>query len=309
MRTRRWGSKMELGIMKAATLALAIIAIGTAAAIAVPSSPPEATVEPSTSVPAPEMTGPNGTRFGEIPSSAPGIVLTVEDTKVKIRRVADVHSIVTTSNCPSHWNVTGNTIRQVAQSQPQKGVTLRAGAGGAQITLNGRLYQLPQGADGSIKSLKVENGVVTINGKQIEPLPGSPSPGAGPDTLEISVPESYLGGLSFSSQGTSSIDIDQWKNGPLVANLSGSSSLTAGNLSKLEKVVLNVTGSGNVSVDNMSTKTLVANIEGSGAIVVKNGTADISNATVSGTGMMSLKGKYKNLKKSVQGAGVIDVQE
>jgi hypothetical protein len=260
-------------------------------------------------LPNPDTTNPSGTKFGQIDSSAPAIILTVEDTRVKIRRSADVQNIITTSSCPSHWSVKGNAIRQVVQSQPQKGVTLRAGAGGAQITLNGQLYQVPQGADGGIHSLKVENGVVTINGKKLEPLSGSASPGVGPDTLEIAVPQSYAGGLSIASQGSSSIDIDEWKGGPIEANLGGSSTLTAGNLSKLERIYINVSGTGNAEVNNLNTKVLVANIDGRGTIKVNNGSAATSNATVSGDGTIMLKGKYPNLKKAVRGNGVIDVQE
>jgi hypothetical protein len=279
------------------------------AALAVPSTPADANLKVPPAMTTPDVTGPSGTKFGQIDGTAPRIVLTVEDTSVKIRRAPGISFITTTSNCPSHWNVQGNVIRQVVQSQPQKGVTLRAGSGGANITLNGQLYAIPQGVDGGIHSLKVENGVVTINGKKVEPLAGSTSPGVGPDTLEITVPENYSGGLSFTSQGTSSIDIDQWKNGPLEANIGGTSSLKVGNLSKLEKTIINVNGSGTAVVDNLSTKVLVANIEGAGIIDVKNGTADTSNATVSGTGVLRLRGEYKNMRKAVQGNGVIDVRE
>src|SRR5205823_11000460 len=112
-------------------------------------------------------------------------------------RVPGARSISASSNCPSHWNITGNVIRQVGMSTAQKGVTLRADGMGAQVTLNGQVYQLPQGSDGSIHSLKVENGVVTINGQKLQPLAGSGKPGGctGPDTLDLAVPDNYSGAL------------------------------------------------------------------------------------------------------------------
>src|SRR4051812_5884008 len=93
-----------------------MFAVGLAVILAMPAPPVPTPTEPNLQVPptmpTPAVTTASGTKFGQINSAAPGIVLTVEDTKVKIRRSADVHEIVTTSNCPSHWNVQGNVIRQ-----------------------------------------------------------------------------------------------------------------------------------------------------------------------------------------------------
>ncbi len=267
---------------------------------------------PSVSLPNPEIPeSPSGpVVFAQIQTSMPGIVLNVESVKVTVRHAATADSISVASNCPAHWNVNGNTVRQVALSSTQKGVSLHASGAGAEVTVNGHIYQLPQGSDGAIHSLKVENGQVIINGQKLDPLPGSNVPGdcTGPDALEVTVPQSYEGGLELICTGTSSAQLDSWQKGPLVVSLAGQSSLTTGPLKKLEKAVIDVQGSGSAQIADLTAHALVANITGSGTLTVSNGSADMSNATISGTGSMHLKGSYKNLKKSVNGTGTIQIE-
>lgn len=249
--------------------------------------------------------------FAQISTSSPEVALSVESAHVKIRRVPAQQDIVVLSNCPKHWNVTGGVIRQVALSTTQKGVQLRADAAGAHVVVNGRVYQLPRDSDGAIRSLKVENGVVLINGRALEPLPGSDKPGSctGPDALEVTVPDQYSGGLTIYCRGRSTVAVDSWKGGNLVASLSGEAALSAGKVSGLKKAVVDVQGTGTAQIDGLWAKAFVANINGGGSVKVNSGVADMSNATVSGTGSIELTGQFRNLKKSVQGTGSVTVTE
>ena len=249
--------------------------------------------------------------FATISTSVPEIILSAESVKISVRRLAGGDDIKVSSNCPAHWYVRNNIVRQVALSTTQKGVSLRADATGAQVLANGRIYQLPRDSDGAVRSLKIEDGRVIINGQQLQPLPGSDVPGSctGPDLLEVQVPDNYSGGLLLSCQGASQVAVDSWQGGSLVASLHGQSTLVTGRLQGLAKAVVDVDGSASAQIKGLSTKAFVANINGSGNVSVDNGSADISNATISGSGTMTLKGKFKNLKKSVNGTGTIQVIE
>ncbi len=250
-------------------------------------------------------------QFARVGASASEIVLLVESARVTIRRQGTAEEISVASNCPAHWNVTNHVIRQAAMSTTQKGVSMSADSAGARIILNGKIYPLAQGSDGSIRNLQVKDGVVTINGRQLQPLPGSDVPGncTGPDLLEVTVPEAYAGGLTVSCRGGSGVTIDSWTGGSLIANLSGSSTLSADSLKGLEKAVIDVNGDGKARIKSLASRAFVANINGGGSVQVDNGTAQLSNATVSGAGTMTLRGKFGNLKKSVAGSGNIDVTE
>lgn len=264
------------------------------------------TVEPATSMP---TKVPDLVSFAKLAPTVPDILLAVEGVKVNIRHAATATEIGIFSNCPAHWNVRGNVIRQVALSTAQKGVSLRADAFGGQVAVNGRIYQLPKGSDGAIRNLKISDGVVMANGQKLEPLVGSDVAGSctGPDTLEIVVPSSYVGGLELYCQGASEIALDTWQGGSIIANLNGASKLQAGKLQKLSKTVIDVQGTGQAQIKELLTKAFVANINGAGSVSVESGRADMSNATISGTGTMTFHGRFDNLKKSVNGTGTITI--
>lgn len=249
--------------------------------------------------------------FAKIPSSADEIVLSVETVKVSLRRVAGAKEMTVSSNCPGHWNVSGNVIRQVAFSSTAKGVSIRADATGAQAMVNGRIYQLPRDSDGAVRSLKIESGQVVINGRKLDPIPGSdvPGPCTGPEVLDVQIPDSYKGGLTLSSHGAAEVQVDSWEGSKIVLLIHGTSSVEMGKVSGLAKLVIDIEGQGKARVKAVSTKALVANINGAGTLQVDSGSAEMSNATVSGSGTITLKGKFKNLKKSVNGGGDIQVTE
>jgi hypothetical protein len=249
--------------------------------------------------------------FAKIPASAEEIVLSVETVKVSLKRVPGAKEMNVASNCPGHWNVSGNVIRQVAFSSTAKGVSIRADATGAQAMVNGKIYQLPRDSDGAVRSLKIESGQVVINGRKLDPIPGSdvPGPCTGPEVLEVQIPESYKGGLVLSSHGAADIQVDSWEGSKIVLLIHGTSSVEMGKVSGLSKLVIDIEGQGKARVKGVSTKALVANINGAGTLQVDGGSADMSNATVSGSGTITLKGKFKNLKKSVNGGGDIQVIE
>lgn len=250
-------------------------------------------------------------RFATIPKESEDIGLAVETAKVTIRRAPGIEDIAVSSSCPSHWNVTGKVIRQVALSTLSQGVSVRADATGAQAIVNGKIYQLPSDSDGTVHSLKIENGQVIINGQRLEPLRGSDVPGTctGLDVLEVLVPENYAGGLILSCHGSADVNVDGWTGSNILLSLHGSSNVTAGKLNGLTKVVVDVDGLSKANIKGVSTKAFVANVNGSGGVTVGGGSAELSNATISGSGTITLKGKFRNLKKSVNGSGSIQVIE
>lgn len=250
--------------------------------------------------------------FAKIPGSAQEIGLSVESAvKVHVKRSAGIGEINVSSNCPGHWNVSGNVVTQVAMSSTSKGVSVRADAAGAKAIVNGHIYQLPRDANGAVHSLKIENGQVIINGQKLDPMPGSDVPGTctGPDMLEVEVPDHYSGGLIISCHGASDVKVDSWTGGTVMLSLQGNANVVTGNLHGLSKAVVDINGPGKAEIKAITAKTFVANSNNGGVLHVNSGSADMSNATISGSGSITLKGKFKNLKKSVNGEGNIQVLE
>lgn len=251
--------------------------------------------------------------FAHIPLTSESVGIMCEGVSVTIKRVADGDDISVYSSCPNHWSVRGHNIRQVAFATTQKGISIRADAGGTILTVNGRLYPMPADSNGTLHGLQIsqKDGKVTINGQQVEPIAGSDVPGncTGLDCLEVRVPNSYRGGLFLNSSGASTIAIDSWQGGSLIANLSGESNLTVGSLLDLSKAIFDIHGSGKAQIRTMFAQTLVANIDGGGCVQIDGGSAQLSNATVAGSGQIRLHGKFNNLKKAVSGNGKIDISE
>ncbi|MBI4532783.1 MAG: DUF2807 domain-containing protein [Candidatus Melainabacteria bacterium] len=250
-----------------------------------------------------------GMQFANIGTSMPEILLYIESAKVTIRQSHSEQSISLSSNCPSHWKVAGNSIRQVAMSSPFKGTVLRADAGGSYVVTNGKVYQLPLSASGAIRNLKVEKGSVLVNSQALEPMTGSDSPGSclGPDVLEVLVPHTYKGGLFISSQNNSSVDLDKWAGNSLTIKLYGLSTFLGEQLKCFGKAIIDIQGEGEAQVKGLSATTLVANIHGSGRVHVLGGNADTTTATVTGSGSVVLKGGFGTVSKSVNGNGTIEV--
>ncbi|GEM_PF-2380521 len=294
--------------LRARTVAGALQALAVCCLLPAPASNPQIGTPPSSLFDQPPS---SVIPFAEIPASAEEIALSVETVKVTVHRAAALDSVKVLSSCPSHWNVSGNVVRQVALSSTARGVAIRADATGAQAIVNGHIYQLPRDAEGAVHSLKIENGEVIINGQRLKPLPGSDVPGSctGPETLEIQVPDSYTGGLVLSCHGASDVQVDSWKGGTLVIMLHNQSTVSTGRLQGLAKAVVDIEGDSRAEIKDISTRAFVANINGSGTVFVGGGSADMSNATISGSGKMVLKGRFRNLRKSINGTGTIQVTE
>ncbi len=246
--------------------------------------------------------------FGHIPDNVEQIVLLVESARVLVKRVSGASDITVASSCPHNWNLSGQVIRQAGFSKPRAGVSMMADALGKRAIVNGHIYPLP---DGPIHGLTMSKDGVIVGEQKIEPLAGADVPGTTGegDLIEVRVPETYAGGLRLGCSGTSEVVVDSWKGGNLECTLLGDSSLSAGKLKSLQKTQVDMRGKGKAEIGALSTKVFVANISGSGTITVNGGSADISNATVSGDGVMTLKGNFKNLKKSIEGTGVINVTQ
>lgn len=246
--------------------------------------------------------------FGHIPESSPEIVLLVESARVVVKRVAGAGDIVVASNCPHNWNVSAAVVRQAGFSKPRTGVSMMSDALGSRAIVNGLIYPLPTGP---IHGLSMSKDGVVVGGQKVDPIAGSTVAGTtgSSDLVEVRVPESYGGGLRLGCAGASEVVVDSWKGGNVECTLLGESSLSAGKLKSLQKAQVDMRGKGKAEIGTLSTKVFVANIAGSGSIVVNGGQADISNATVSGDGVMTLKGNFKNLKKSIEGTGSINVTQ
>src|SRR5579885_526006 len=267
--------------LRARTVAGALQALAVCCLLPAPASNPQIGTPPSSLFDQPPS---SVIPFAEIPASAEEIALSVETVKVTVHRAAALDSVKVLSSCPSHWNVSGNVVRQVALSSTARGVAIRADATGAQVI---------------------------VNGQRLKPLPGSDVPGSctGPETLEIQVPDSYTGGLVLSCHGASDVQVDSWKGGTLVIMLHNQSTVSTGRLQGLAKAVVDIEGDSRAEIKDISTRAFVANINGSGTVFVGGGSADMSNATISGSGKMVLKGRFRNLRKAINGTGTIQVTE
>jgi hypothetical protein len=296
-------------VSKSVKLAAVFVALSISPALAsnTDSVAPDKPLTPSTDITVRQ----GNVVFGHIPLTEENVGIMCEGVNVTIKRVADGDDIHVLSSCPSHWNVRGHNIRQVAFATTQKGISIRADAGGSILTVNGRLYPMPTDANGNLHGLQIsqKDGKVTINGQVVEPIAGSDVPGncTGIDSLEVQVPNSYRGGLFLYANGAAKIAVDSWQGGSLIANLSGQSNLTIGSLLDLNKAVFDIHGEGKADVRTMFAQMMVANIDGKGSVQIDGGTAKLSNATVSNGGAITLHGKFNNLKKAVTGGGTIDV--
>lgn len=293
---------------KVYTLALASLAIVFQANQTLASRPSSAPSMPSTKV---DKMSSDTVNFGHIAATSPKLGIVLEGVKLHIVRSSTAEDIAVSASCPSHWNLTGSIIRQVAFATTQRGISLRASGSGSVLMVNGKLYPLPQDSNGSLHGLSIsqKDGQVIINGVSVKPILGSevPGPCTGLDLLEVVVPESYRGDLMLHANGASDIVVDGWQGGDLICNLSDSSSISCGNLQQISKAVFDLRGQGKAQVKQMSAQVLVADNNGSGSLVIESGSAQVSNATVSGTGQITLHGKFKNLKKAVTGGGSIEV--
>ncbi len=303
---------------KVYTLVLASLAIAFQASLTSQSNPAEQALASRPSA-APTLPSPtkadkmnaDTVSFGHIATTAPKVAIVLEGVKLHVIRSADATDISVNASCPAHWNVSGSVIRQVAFGTTQKGISLRASGSGSVLMVNGKLYPLPQDANGSLHGLSIsqKDGQVVINGTVVKPILGSdvPGPCSGLDLLDVVVPESYRGDLMLYANGASDIVVDGWQGGDLICNLSDASAMSCGNLQGLSKAIFELRGQGKVNVKQMSAQVLVADNNGTGALVIESGSAQVSNATVSGTGQITLHGKFKNLKKAVSGGGSIEV--
>lgn len=248
----------------------------------------------------------NLVRFATLPEGAKDLVVIAESSRVEIEKVAGTGQISVYSNCPRNWNVSGNVVRQAGFCQPRKGTAMMGDALGSRAIVNGRIYILP---NGKMQGLKMGPNGVFINDEPLTPLAGSDVPGScsGSDIIHVRVPESFNGAMNIACAGESEVVIDSWKGGDLACTLLQKSGLQAGHLEALNKYVVDNRGMGKALVDFLSAKVFVANVTGAGQVNIKKGTAEVSNATVSGTGNITLKGTFKNLSKSIEGKGTIEI--
>lgn len=245
-------------------------------------------------------------RFASLPLSTKDLVVVAEDAKVKIVRIAGQNEISFYANCPRNWNVQGSTVRQAAFSLPRKGTAMLADALGNRAIANGKVYLFPAGP---MRGLQMNTKGVFVNGEELKPLSGTEMPGTcnGKDALEVRVPDSYTGNIALGSAGSSELSLSSWKGGDLSCLLTGKSSFSASKLDGLNKAVLDNKGDGTVEVNSLSAKIFVANVSRSGQVIVNDGKTELSNATVSGNGGIKLNGTFKNLQKSVEGAGKLEI--
>lgn len=250
------------------------------------------------------------TTIGSLPMNTDEINVLAESAHVKIVRAAGGSAINIVTNCPRNWNLKDATIRQVGFVQPRNGVEMMSDALGSRAVVNGKVYLFPPGP---IKGISMGKEGVKVGGQSVEPIPGSQGDckaGATQDIVEIQVPANYSGSLTLGLARDSAANIDEWTGGRLTCKLMGTSSISAGKLKSLAKAVVDMHGDGKADISEVSTKVLVANVSGNGKVNIAHGTADVSNATVSGGGAIVMKGKFGELKKSVEGGkGTIEVTE
>lgn len=251
----------------------------------------------------------NFASFTSLPLDVPQVAIELQNASLTIVHQPTGDKIDILSNCPQRWTATRSGVTQAATGSPSKGVSLTAGVGGGRIELFGKFYKLPADSDGVIRNLQVKDGVVTMNGKPLEPLPGSnvPGPCTGPDQLKVVVPAQYKGGLTLLLHGSSRADVDSWSGGEFKAVLVDDARLTAKKLVGLDKVVLDHRGKGSIAVNGLESKTFVVNAESASTIAIKDGKTEVSNATASGTGKIVLQGKYEKMSQSATPEARVDI--
>lgn len=252
------------------------------------------------------MTVADSTLFAKFDLNQLEIVVIAENAKVVVKHMTDIKEININASCPGNWNINQNVIRQAGFSQGSSGVAMKADALGSRAIVKGKVYLFPTG---QVKGLKMGKDGVFVGGEQIQPLAGSNVNGkcTGFDVLEIQVPLKYRGGFKIGASGTSEISMDNWNSGEISCTLLEKSSFAGGKLDALKKIVIDNRGSGKTEIQNLSTKIMVVNNSGNGSVIVNKGSADMSNATVEGAGSITLKGQYKNMKKSIDGTGTIEI--
>jgi hypothetical protein len=261
-------------------------------------------IEPATT--AAQTAATNTISFAQVPVSSEGIVVLLENADLKVIRDSGATQISLRSSCPGHWNVANSLIRQAGFAKQRNGISITADALGSRAILNGKVYALPEQM-GGLQSTK--DGLI-VGGKKMDPLAGSDVPGdcgGTSDLLEVIVPDSYSGNLTIGASSDSHISLANWRGGDLKITMLGSSRLEAGMLKDLNKASIDIRGTASARIGDVAAKVLVTNVDGTGAIDVESGSAAITNATVSGNGKIQMRGKFDNLKQSVQGSGTIKV--
>lgn len=264
--------------------------------VATADMPPPQAKEPSTS---------GQTKFATIPVQEKRLSFLVENAKVSIVRKGSGQEITIASNSPGNWNVQEGYVRQAVVAG-RKGVGMSSDhALGARAIMQGLVYTMPTG---QVKGLQMNKDGVFVNGEKLQPLQGNGKPQLeGEDTLTVTVPDAYAGGLSIACAGKSQVKVSNWKGSDIQLTLAGDSSIEAGHLSAINKAIVDNRGSGSAKIDGINAKIFVANLQGHGSVNVGDGAAEMSNATASGTGTMTLKGDFKNLKQAVDGQAKIEV--
>ena len=78
---------------------------------------------------------------------------------------------------------------------------------------------------------------------------------------------------------------------------------------KAEKLSLQVTGSGDIELDEAEAVNSMAQVTGSGDIKVHFNNSDTATATITGSGDITFTGTLSQLSKQVSGSGEIDTDK
>lgn len=284
-------AKAVFGIPMAAILGLSV---GPLASADIPPPPPNTSKVKK-----------SGKQFATVPVQEKLLKVFAENATVSIVRDNKASEITVASNSPGNWNVQDGMIRQAVISG-RKGVGMTSDALGARAIMNGLVYTMP---DGPVRGLQMKQDGVFVNGEKLLPLKGNGEPklDGEADSLQVIVPDSYAGGLSIGCAGKSEVKLSGWKGSDIQLTLVGDSTISTGQLSAINKAVVDNRSTGRADIGGLNAKVFVANLQGKGTVNVNDGTAEMSNATVSGVGTMTLKGNFKNLKQAVEGNGKIEV--
>lgn len=117
-------------------------------------------------------------------------------------------------------------------------------------------------------------------------------------TVEITVPE--LRGIS--SNGSGDVEVHEFKGGDFAFDLSGSGNFNA--TGKVDRLTIEINGSGSVDTRQLSADDVEVSINGSGdATVAAKNSLDIE---VNGSGSVSYQGNPEHLHQSISGSGSVE---
>jgi hypothetical protein len=183
---------------------------------------------------------------------------------ISIKRSNKVNDFLVSTNCPSHWKIGTFNIMQLAMTYKKNGFLVqRSEDNKLYVIQNSTGYEIPTDKhaycinvpNDAEHALKVINNQLLIGAASISPLTVKndyvqPTE----DILEVTIPDSYLGGLRLNCMAGSVVDLNRWKGGTLFFDLKKDCTLKTGSMENVEKSELNAFANSHISISKLDSK-------------------------------------------------------